>query len=116
MKKIKRTVGMFLALIMLFTVISPMAANAHSWQWLRNTPVSGAGVSREAFCTVRNSTNFTIVIRAQLILMDGNGITIAQTPRGNAVNIAPGATGTAFSARLTSSARTQTFADFGGRV
>jgi len=119
MKKIKKTVGVFLALVMLSAVISPIAMaapNAHSWQWLRNTPVSSAGVSREAFCTMRNNTNFTIVSRAQLILMDGNGLIIAQTPRGNAVNIAPGATGTAFSGRLSSSARTQTFSDFGGRV
>jgi len=82
---------------------------------LRTTPVSGAGVVREAYFEAVNTDIYINTAGVRLSFFDSVAYQTKETPI-HSENIPARATRTIFSAKLTSTGPGQTFTDRGGRL
>jgi len=116
MKKCKRALAVLLVALMLFALIAPTASATRTFGWIRNITVNPIGTSHSTVFETQNTLQFTISISAQTVLMNANGVTVAQTPRAPSVQVAPGTRNTVRSLSLTTNSAGQIFSEFGGRV
>ncbi|MDR2599811.1 MAG: hypothetical protein LBC73_05990 [Oscillospiraceae bacterium] len=117
MKIFRTIIASFFAILLFITVCLPTALAMPAFAHLRTTPVSGAGIVREAFFEAKNTSEFTYVAGVQLMRFDNNQPAWYPPTSTiiNEVNIPPRTTWIIYSARLTSNASTQEFRDHGGR-
>ena len=79
MKKTKRFIITLLAVLMLSAISLPTALAMDAFGFLRPTPVSQAGIRREAYFGAHNNSSFTKVAGVQLTQVNVNGAIIQQT-------------------------------------
>jgi len=113
MNRIKKFIASGLAIIILSSFIMPIALAMPKFGFLRETPVSGAGIVREAFFRAENTLSFTNTAGVQLTLAIPSQST-AQLTAIRQVAIPGKTTQNIFSSRLTSTSSSDFFRDHGG--
>jgi len=113
MKKTKKLIASLLTFLLLSSIIIPSALAMPKFGFLRQTPVSGAGIVREAFFFADNTLTFTNTAGVQLTLAIPSQNT-AQITAINQVSIPGRSSRHIFSSRLTSTSSTDIFRDHGG--
>lgn len=118
MKRVKKLmVSMLIATLLLALLIPTASAAIPAFGWTGNAPAPpGSRLNSRFTGTLPSSAQFSENITAQIIIMDANGRTVANSGRAAFVAVRPGNSATVNSGFLSGTGFNHTFAMFGGRV